>query len=184
MEMLIRKHTNWMDLPKNQDRVNELLKDDNFKTKYDIREKPGDIVQIERDGYWSGKNGKGYNKEKFRLICLPNINIEIDTLPLFDDVDKSKIIKLRKYSIEIKDLVFDGKEKTEVTTLQDAENIVKINVKDDGKGFDLMSSIDQLATQGKLGLIGMQEKAKSIGGLFELNTARNEGTIVSLQFKL
>ena len=64
------------------------------------------------------------------------------------------------------------------------ENMVKITVQDDGKGFNLKSSIGQLAIQGKLGLIGMQEKAKSVNGIFELVTAKNKGTTVSMQFKL
>ena len=56
MELLIYNTDHWFDL-ESSERKAELNKDG----KYDSRYKKGDIIEVREDGYWTGKNGKGYN---------------------------------------------------------------------------------------------------------------------------
>ncbi len=60
---------------------------------------------------------------------------------------------------------------------------VKISVKDNGKGYVLPRPVSKLATENKFGIIGMQERAKIVHGIFNIASKPGEGTLVSLEFK-
>jgi two-component system, NarL family, sensor histidine kinase DegS len=60
---------------------------------------------------------------------------------------------------------------------------VKITVRDNGKGFILPQPLSQLTARGKLGLTGMQEKAKLIHGTFYVHSDPGKGALVALEFK-
>ena len=53
---------------------------------------------------------------------------------------------------------------------------IKLTVSDNGMGFELKDSMDNLPRSGKLGLMGMQERAWLLGGTLELNSAPGKGT--------
>ena len=55
---------------------------------------------------------------------------------------------------------------------------VRITVTDDGEGFRLPKAMDSLAQMGKLGLIGMQERAQLLGGTLTLRSEPGQGTTV------
>jgi signal transduction histidine kinase len=61
-------------------------------------------------------------------------------------------------------------------TLEKADDKVKLVVRDDGTGFDIQKAIDA----GHFGLAGMQERAKILGGILEVNSRPGEGTTVLL----
>ena len=56
-----------------------------------------------------------------------------------------------------------------------------LTVKDNGKGFELTKSIDYLPLSGKLGLIGIQERAQHIGGKLTLQSKPGKGTTVIVE---
>ena len=49
---------------------------------------------------------------------------------------------------------------------------------DDGKSFKVPSVRSDLATEGKLGLIGMQERARLLGGTFSIESRLGKGTSI------
>jgi signal transduction histidine kinase len=53
---------------------------------------------------------------------------------------------------------------------------VRLQIEDDGCGFDLSAA--QPAKSGHFGLVGMQERAKKIGGELMLNSRVDAGTQV------
>jgi two-component system sensor histidine kinase DegS len=53
---------------------------------------------------------------------------------------------------------------------------IKLTVSDNGLGFELKDSMDNLPRSGKLGLMGMQERAWLLGGILELHSAPGKGT--------
>ena len=53
-------------------------------------------------------------------------------------------------------------------------------VQDDGCGFRVPENIGSLASEGKLGLIGMQERARLVGGRCRIDSHLGQGTTVSL----
>lgn len=58
---------------------------------------------------------------------------------------------------------------------------VRLTVTDDGRGFDLPDDIADLAAWGKLGLLGMQERAQLVGAGLELTSHPGAGTRVDVE---
>jgi len=65
----------------------------------------------------------------------------------------------------------------EVTVEFDEDKIVA-TVTDDGKGFELPRTLGELARIGKLGLAGMDERARLLGGSLRVQSAPGKGTTV------
>lgn len=61
------------------------------------------------------------------------------------------------------------------------EGKVILTVKDNGSGFELPRTIEDLASTDKLGLAGMQERARLIGGELTLYSQIGEGTTVTVE---
>lgn len=57
-------------------------------------------------------------------------------------------------------------------------NKVRMTIEDDGKGFDAPDEFADLVASGKLGLIGMHERARILGGRFRIDSASGRGTRV------
>jgi signal transduction histidine kinase len=66
-------------------------------------------------------------------------------------------------------------------SLEFGDDKAVLTIKDEGKGFRLPERIEDLATAGKLGLTGMQERAQLIGGRLGLKSAPGKGTTVTLE---
>ncbi len=60
---------------------------------------------------------------------------------------------------------------------------IRLSVSDDGKGFSPVRNISDLVRTGKLGLLGMKERAELVGGVFELRSDPEGGTMVSVRVK-
>jgi two-component system, NarL family, sensor histidine kinase DegS len=67
--------------------------------------------------------------------------------------------------------------------LEFTADLCKIAVQDDGKGFLLPQRVALLATEGKLGLIGMQQRAQLLGGIFDIKSEPGMGTTLVLEVK-
>ncbi len=61
---------------------------------------------------------------------------------------------------------------------------MKITVRDNGKGFHMPEVLGKLTIEGKLGITGLQERARLLNGNFHLFSQPGEGTLVSLEFKI
>jgi len=62
-------------------------------------------------------------------------------------------------------------------------DFVKLEICDDGIGFDV-SKLETLETGGRgLGLMGMRERAAILGGKFEIESTPGEGTMIRILFK-
>jgi PAS domain S-box-containing protein len=58
---------------------------------------------------------------------------------------------------------------------------IRIAVADNGKGFELPSSVGDLTRSGKLGLAGMQERARLLGGNVKMESEPGKGTTVTVE---
>lgn len=65
--------------------------------------------------------------------------------------------------------------------LQFTSRKVKLTVSDDGRGFQLPEVLGDLATEGKLGLLGMQERARLLNGKFSVKSIVGKGTKVVVE---
>ncbi len=67
-----------------------------------------------------------------------------------------------------------------LVTVEFSPESVKIVVNDNGKGFILDKTPSDLATEGKLGILGMQQRAKFINANFDICSQPGKGTSVSM----
>jgi len=63
------------------------------------------------------------------------------------------------------------------------ENLV-VEVEDHGKGFDVASLEASYDARGSLGMLNMQERAERIGGVFSIQSAPGQGTLVTIAVPL
>ena len=61
------------------------------------------------------------------------------------------------------------------------ESRTRITVKDNGEGFALPHSIGDIARDGKLGLAGMQERARLLGGDMKIESEPGKGTSITIE---
>jgi signal transduction histidine kinase len=57
---------------------------------------------------------------------------------------------------------------------------VGVSISDDGRGFDSSAGLDAAAKRGRLGLVGICERVRLLGGAFQLKSAPGRGTTVSV----
>lgn len=58
---------------------------------------------------------------------------------------------------------------------------VKLEVVDNGCGFELPEILSDFATTRRLGLIGMHERARLLGGSFSVNSEPGKGTVAAVE---
>ncbi|MDP3063715.1 MAG: PAS domain S-box protein [Chloroflexota bacterium] len=63
-------------------------------------------------------------------------------------------------------------------TVEFSSNLVRVTVRDNGKGFRLPGRVADLARSRKLGLVGMEERARLLGGHLHLESQPGKGTVV------
>ncbi len=61
------------------------------------------------------------------------------------------------------------------------ESRIRIAIKDNGRGFDVPSSVGDLTRTGRLGLAGMQERARLLGGAVTMESELGKGTTITVE---
>ncbi|MBN1368175.1 MAG: PAS domain S-box protein [Dehalococcoidales bacterium] len=64
------------------------------------------------------------------------------------------------------------------------EKDINITINDNGKGFNMPDNLGELPYGGKLGLIGMQERAQLLGGTLNIYTTPGRGTTIAVKVPL
>jgi signal transduction histidine kinase len=67
-----------------------------------------------------------------------------------------------------------------VVTLAWGNERVRLTVRDDGRGLESLPSASDLLDAGNLGLVGMQERARLVGGDFAVHAGPGQGTTVEV----
>ena len=65
--------------------------------------------------------------------------------------------------------------------LESGAGKIRMIITDDGKGFEVPVRISDLSSIGKLGLIGMQERVRLLGGVLEIKSEPGKGTSVIVE---
>lgn len=63
--------------------------------------------------------------------------------------------------------------------LHEDGDVLRLEVRDDGRGFAAPADLDRLAEDGHFGVVGMAERARSIGGRLELDSRPGAGTVLT-----
>jgi two-component system sensor histidine kinase DegS len=64
--------------------------------------------------------------------------------------------------------------------LQFEDGTVSVKIHDNGRGFDLTSTIDNAVSVGNMGLLGMRQRVQMVGGKLDIRTRRNGGTTITM----
>ena len=108
------------------------------------------------------------------------------------DIQMEVVGSLRRFTTEVELLLFriaqealrnvwKHSEASEVgVTLEFGKDKTILTVEDNGKGFKLPERVGDLATTGKLGLVGMQERVRLLGGNLTVQSELGRGTTVTV----
>ncbi|UCG54454.1 MAG: sensor histidine kinase, partial [Dehalococcoidia bacterium] len=66
-------------------------------------------------------------------------------------------------------------------TVEFGEGKTRITISDNGKGFYLPDKLGDMAKNGKLGLVGMQERAQLVGGTLSIQSQPDKGTTITIE---
>jgi two-component system sensor histidine kinase UhpB len=64
--------------------------------------------------------------------------------------------------------------------LHQTDSTLQLAVRDDGVGFDVAKTLDQAASSGHLGLLGMKERVQILGGEIEVDSEPRRGTRIRI----
>ena len=59
------------------------------------------------------------------------------------------------------------------------ENRLLVEIRDNGKGFDLNQTLDSAIRVGHMGLLGMKQRAEMLGGNVNIKTSEGVGTAIT-----
>ncbi|MES2431784.1 MAG: histidine kinase [Bacteroidota bacterium] len=127
---------------------------------------------LERLGFVEAIKWKGHEFEK-------RTGIKIDlTLPV-NDIDishKTSIALFRIFQESLTNIARHSGAKNVHCSLQNKGNEIFLDIKDDGKGFDV-SAIQQMKS---LGLLGIKERTLMLEGTYEIDSKPGKGTKISV----
>ena len=62
--------------------------------------------------------------------------------------------------------------------LRTTDDGLDLRIADNGRGFDLQATADAAAKRGRLGIVGMNERVRLLGGVFSIESMPSVGTTV------
>ncbi|MCL2888738.1 MAG: sensor histidine kinase [Elusimicrobia bacterium] len=113
------------------------------------------------------------NLNKVSPVKIKYVYEEEDNGAIDDEV---KIMLYRVVQESLNNALKHAQAKNINVTLQNLKNLVKIEVKDDGRGFKKAEK----PTLSHLGLPGMKESVSYLGGQFKIKTNLGKGTVVAV----
>jgi signal transduction histidine kinase len=99
----------------------------------------------------------------------------------------SKIVSLNLFRI-IQESLTNVKRHSQasrvIVTLEFEDHLIKVTIKDNGKGFTVVPDNDQLMARSKLGIVGMRKRAQMIDGVLRFESLPNQGAAVHVEVPL
>ena len=144
---------------------------------------------------------------RFSHNLRPSVLDDLGLLPalelLADDIEKQgirigfKVIgEVRRLSPEVEVMLFriaqeavrniwrHAQASEAELSIEFTDGILRMSIKDNGTGFKLQQSIGDQASLGKLGLVGMRERARLLGGTMTLNSNPGRGTTIVVEVRV
>ena len=66
-------------------------------------------------------------------------------------------------------------------SLEFRRNVLRLEIGDNGEGFNAKGRMTRLASEGHLGLLGIRERATALGGRFRLHSSPGKGTVPTVR---
>jgi signal transduction histidine kinase len=115
----------------------------------------------------------------------PALNMKLNLMPDGKKLDdRVRLALFRIYQVALAN-VFRHAAATQVEIcLLLEKDLVILEIKDDGRGFEVPGRLIHLARQGHLGLVGAAERAEAVGGKMEIISKPGAGTIIRVEVPL
>jgi len=113
-----------------------------------------------------------------------NTGIEVDVGSLGDErrADPDSELLLFRIVQEALSNVWRHSQATSVKIMVEFhDDVIRIIVRDNGRGFRVPDAMGSLAESGKLGLVGMQERARLLSGSVTIKSTPRKGTVVTIE---
>ncbi|MFC2018377.1 PAS domain S-box protein [Chloroflexota bacterium] len=94
---------------------------------------------------------------------------------------EAELLLFRIVQESIRNIAKHAQASKAMVKIEFGEDRVLVNISDDGIGFQLPEKINDLSYIGKLGLAGMMERAKLLGGTVKLKSELDSGTTVFVE---
>ncbi len=160
-----------LDLEELRQQVNDVMQDIR-RLSQDLRPAALDRLGLLPALQWLASDVEKYSGLKVRV----NISGEERRLP-----EEAELVLFRIVQEAMRN-AWRHAQATEVgIDVESGEKEMKITIRDDGKGFAVPGAIDNLARSGKLGLAGMQERARLLGGNIAIRSEVGKGTSVTVE---
>jgi signal transduction histidine kinase len=120
------------------------------------------------------------------LVDQMNTEPDIDTRIRVDGIEHSlspraEVTVFRVVQEALNNIKHHSKATKAMVELEFSSSCLKITIKDNGQGFRPLRQFHTLATKGKTGLIGIQQRINSIGGKFQVRSKPGEGTLLLIE---
>ncbi len=117
--------------------------------------------------------------EEIRNFAGIEIAIKTDTIPPLPPETQLVLFRIVQEALNNVHR-HSGASKASVT-VECQGNEIKMTISDNGKGFELPDQLSDFAGRGKLGLTGMAERARLIGGELEVSSQVGKGTKITVK---
>lgn len=109
---------------------------------------------------------------------LSGIEIEVNTDVIPSLSPETELVLFRIVQEALNNVYRHSGASEATVTLQRHGNEIRMTISDDGRGFKFPPQLSEYASQGKLGLTGMAERAQLIGGHLEVRSQEGKGTTI------
>ena len=140
-----------------------------------------DDLRLMREGQVSLRDMLFHQVEDFKQSSGINIDVDIARLP--EDLEPPGLVvehAKRIVSEALFNIVRHAQAGNVSLTVRGTADELDIKIKDDGKGFDQ----ENIGQDGHYGLLGMQERARQLGGTCDVISQPNQGTAIKVVFPL
>ena len=114
--------------------------------------------------------------EEIQNLSGIEIQVKTDNIPLLPPETQLVLFRIVQESLNNVHRHSGASEASIMVECQGAE--VSVTINDNGKGFELPQQLSDFAGQSKLGLTGMAERARLVGGGLEVNSQIGKGTTI------
>ncbi len=112
---------------------------------------------------------------------LSGVRVEVQTTTIPALAPETQLVLFRIAQEALNNICRHSEASEADLVLEHQGNEVRMTVSDNGKGFEFSGRPSDFATQGKLGLAGMAERAHLVGGEFEIHSQEGMGSRVTVR---
>lgn len=111
-----------------------------------------------------------------------NLNIEVELTEAVNLLRADQQLEVYRIAQEaMSNIVKHASATLVIINVDVQEGRILLNIRDDGKGFEVPDDLTNLARRGGMGVLSMRQRACSVGGYLNIKSKLGQGTMLSLE---